>query len=112
VAKPLRLLHGQIKSPPVSQAARREIGFLIRQLQEGLSLGMPASRQMPSIESGCHELRVTDEGHEWRLIYSVEPDAILVLEIFKKTTKQTPKRVVEACRKRVREYRRLVQEER
>jgi phage-related protein len=110
VAKPLRLLHGEIKTPPMSLAARREIGFHLRQLQEGALLALPASRPMPEIESGCHELRVRDEVHEWRLIYSVEPDAILILEVFRKSTRQTPKKAKETCRKRVREYRRLVQE--
>jgi phage-related protein len=93
VAKPLRVLHGEIKTPPISLGARREIGFLLRKLQEGLSLALPASRPMPDIESGCHELRVTGEAHEWRLIYSVEPDTILILEVFKKSTRQTPKKV-------------------
>jgi len=112
VTKPVRLLHGEIKTPPLSLGARREIGFLLRKLQEGLSLSLPASRPMPEIESGCHELRVGDGANEWRLVYSVEPDAILVLEVFRKSTRQTPPKVKETCRKRVREYRRLVQEER
>ena len=34
VAKRLRLLHGEIKTPPMSLMARREIGFLLRQIQE------------------------------------------------------------------------------
>ena len=96
----------------MSLDARRETGFLLRKLQEGLALSLPTSRPMPEIESGCHELRVSDEAHEWRLVYSVEPDAILILDVFRKTTRQTPAKVKEKCRKRVREYRRLVQEER
>ena len=95
----------------MSLDARREAGFLLRKPQEGLSLSLPASRPMPEIEGGCHELRVSDESHEWRLIYSVEPDAILILDVFRKTTRQKPAKVKEKCRKRVREYRRLVQEE-
>jgi len=31
--KPLRWLHGQVKTPPMSVAARREIGMLLRELQ-------------------------------------------------------------------------------
>ncbi|MGZ5429454.1 MAG: type II toxin-antitoxin system RelE/ParE family toxin [Thermoanaerobaculia bacterium] len=72
---------------------------------------MPASRPMPEIESGCHELRVKDGFHAWRIVYVVERDAILILEVFGKGSKKTPKEVKEVCRKRVREYRRLVQEE-
>ncbi len=43
--------------------------------------------------------------------YAVERDAILILEVFEKDSKKTPKQVKEVCRKRVREYRRLVREE-
>ena len=33
--KPLAWLHGEVKTPPLSQEARIEAGFLLRQLQEG-----------------------------------------------------------------------------
>jgi hypothetical protein len=46
---PLAWLHGVIKSPPFSDAARLEAGFLLRQLQKGVMLSMPHSRPMPSI---------------------------------------------------------------
>jgi phage-related protein len=111
MAKALRILHGEIRTPPMSVETRRETGFLLRQLQEGIALSLPASRPMPEIESGCHELRVKDEGHEWRVAYAVERDAILILEVFEKGSKKTPKQVKEVCRKRVRGYRRLVREE-
>lgn len=29
------ILRGEIKTPPMSESARREAGFLLRQLQEG-----------------------------------------------------------------------------
>jgi phage-related protein len=111
VAKALRILHGEIKTPPMSLEARREMGFLLRQLQEGISLSLPASRPMPEIERGCHELRVKDGSHAWRIVYVVERDAIVILEAFGKGSKKTPKQIKKACRKRVREYRRLVREE-
>lgn len=95
----------------MSVEARREAGFLLRQLQEGIVLSLPASRPMPEIESKCHELRIKDEGHDWRIVYAVERDAVLILEVFGKGSKKTPKQVKEVCRKRVRDYRRLVREE-
>lgn len=91
--------------------ARREVGFLLRQLQEGISLSLPASRPMPEIEGRCHELRVKDGSHDWRVVYAVERDAILILEVFGKDSKKTSKQVKDVCRKRVREYRRLMREE-
>ena len=111
MAKALRILHGEIKTPPMSIEARRETGFLLRQLQEGIALSLPASRPMPEIESGCHELRVKDGSYAWRIVYAVEQDAILILEVFGKGSKKTPMQVKEVSRKRVREYRRLVREE-
>ncbi|MGE5344472.1 MAG: type II toxin-antitoxin system RelE/ParE family toxin [Acidithiobacillales bacterium] len=88
MAKALRILHGEIRTPPVSVEARKEIGFLLRQLQEGMALSLPASRPMPGIESGCHELRVQDEGHDWRVVYAVERDAILILEVFERARRR------------------------
>ncbi len=77
----------------------------------GHSASLPASRPIPEIESGCHELKVKDERHDWRVVYAVESDAIVILEVFGKGSKRTPKHVKETCRRRVREYRRLTQEE-
>ena len=57
--KPLVWLEGEIKTPPFSAAGRVEAGTLLRQLQEGKSLGLPHSRPMPSIGPRCHELRIT-----------------------------------------------------
>lgn len=111
MTKALRILHGEIKTPPMSVEARREAGFLLRQIQEGILLSLPASRPMPEIESRCHELRVRDGSHDWRVVYAVEPDAILILEVFEKGSKRTPQQAKEVCRKRVREYRRLIREE-
>ena len=102
--KPLVLLHGEVTTPPFSAAARKEAGFLLRQLQEGESLGMPQSRPMPIIGARCHELRITDETVRWRIIYRIDSDAIVILEVFKKTTMKTPHGVINACQKRLRNY--------
>jgi hypothetical protein len=59
--KPLGWLHGEVKTPPFSQAARIEVGFLLRRLQAGENLGLPHSRPMPSIGQRCHELRINDQ---------------------------------------------------
>ena len=56
--KPLAWLHGEIKTPPFSRAARMEAGYLRRLLQKGV--GMPQSRPMPVVGPRCHELRVRD----------------------------------------------------
>jgi phage-related protein len=102
--KPLAWLHGEVKSPPFSKEARPEAGFLLRRLQRGDLLSMPHSRPMPGIAPRCHELRVTDATGGWRIVYRIDSDAIVILEILAKKTGQTPKAVIETCRRRLKEY--------
>jgi hypothetical protein len=75
--KPLVSLHGEISTPPLSKAARLEAGDLLRMLQKGETLPMPHSRPMP---------------------------AIVLLEVFEKKTKETPRRVIDVCKERIRNY--------
>lgn len=102
--KPLVWLEGEVKTPPFSSAARLEAGFLLRRLQRGDKIGMPHSRPMPSIGARCHELRVNDQNTTWRIVYRIDPDAIIVLEVFKKGTRQMPAQVIEVCKRRLRLY--------
>ena len=102
--KPLVWLHGEVKTLPFSQTARIEAGFLLRRLQEGENLSLPHSRPMPSIASRCHELRINDRNVTWRIVYRVDPDAIVILEVFSKTTARTPKPVIDTCKRRLRMY--------
>jgi phage-related protein len=102
--KPLVILPGEIKTPPLSHDARREIGFMIRQLQQGLNLEMPRSRPMPSIGRRCHELRVNDASQTWRVIYRTDPDAVLVVALFSKKTSKTPKQMIDQAKRLLREY--------
>jgi phage-related protein len=102
--KDLVLLHGEIKSPPFCKAARIEAGTSLRRLQEGEMIGMPYSRPMPGVGARCHELRVRDEDSHWRIIYRIDPRAIVIAEVFSKTTRQTPKHVIDACQARLARY--------
>ena len=101
---PLRWLAGEIKTPPLSIEARREMGFLLRQLQEGENLSLPHSRPMPSVGKACHELRVNDENKTWRLFYFVDSDAIVILELLEKKTQKTTSATILKCRQRVKNY--------
>jgi phage-related protein len=102
--KTLVWLHGEVKTPPFSPAGRLEAGLLLRRLQRGEKLSLPQSRPMPSIGPRCHELRVKDAGHTWRLIYRIDSDAIVLFEVFDKKTEQTPKAVIDVCQTRLRRY--------
>jgi phage-related protein len=97
-------LHGKIKTPPFSTKARRQTGYWLRKLQRGEMLQMPISRPMPSIGSRCHELRINDINVTWRIIYRIDDDAIIIVEVFKKKTNKTPKKVIDICQERLNHY--------
>jgi phage-related protein len=100
--KPLIWLHGEIKTPPFSADARIEAGVLLRRLQRGENIPLPHSRPMPDIGKGCHELRIQDENRTWRIVYHVDAEAIVILEVFAKTTQQTSQSVIRTCKARLR----------
>ena len=102
--KPLVWLHGEVKTPPFSKPARIGAGFLLRRLQKGESLGLPWSRPMRSIGPRCHELRITDEKANWRILYRIDSDAIVIVEVFQKKTRKTPGAVIEISKRRLRNY--------
>ena len=102
--KPIAWLHEQPQTPPLSQKARIETGYLLRLLQSGMKLSLPQSRPMPSIGAHCHELRINDEDKTWRLFYRIDVDAIVVILWTEKKTNKTPDEVLELCRKRLKSY--------
>ena len=111
VSKPLVWLRGEIKSPPFSHASRVEAGFLLRRLQDGELLGMPASRPLPEIGPNCHELRVVNRDATWRIVYHVAEDAIVLLDLFSKKTRTLPRNIAVAVKRRLRAYLRAVKED-
>jgi phage-related protein len=102
--KPLVWLHGEVKTPPFSKEARVEVGSLLRRLQQGESLSLPQSRPMPVIGKRCHELRIVDQGHNWRIVYRTDADTIVIGEVFDKKTRETPQDVIDRCKDRFRRY--------
>ena len=102
--KPLVWMHSEVRTPPFSSPARLHAGFLLRLLQRGEMVTMPHSRPMPSVGKRCHELRVPDDKVNWRIIYRVDADAIVIAEVFSKKTGKTPRSVIETCKRRLREY--------
>lgn len=108
--RPIVWLRGEVKSPPFSPAARLEAGYLLRQLQAGAKLSLPHSRPMLAVGPRCHELRVPDERVTWRIIYRLDADAIVLADVFAKKTQATPKQVIVACQRRLRQYDETVSE--
>ena len=85
--KPVRWIAERVKSPPFSDAARAEVGRLLGMLQQGLYVGMPASRPLTSVGPRCHELRIRDDRIQWRLVYRLDRNSVLVARVFAKKSK-------------------------
>jgi len=49
-------------------------------------------------------LRINDKKQMWRIIYRIDKDAVVIADVFSKKTTQTPKRVIDACQRRLKEY--------
>lgn len=78
--------------------------MLLRRLQRGENIPLPHSRPMAGIGKACHELRVQDANKTWRIVYHIDSDAIVILEVFAKTTQRTPKSVIDNCKARLQLY--------
>lgn len=85
--------------------------MFLRQLQGGAKLSMPHSRPMTSIGPRCHELRIVDAGRTWRVVYRVDSDAVVIADVFPKTTQQTPARTIADCKRRLKLYDEATREE-
>jgi phage-related protein len=47
---------------------------------------------------------VRDAEAEWRIVYRHDVDAVVILEVFAKKTRTTPKTIIDTCTRRLREY--------
>lgn len=81
------------------QGARREAGFQIEKVQQGME---PDNwKPMKTVGAGAREIRVRDETGAFRVIYvATLPEAIYVLHAFRKKTGKTAKGDIELARKR------------
>ena len=109
--RPLVWLRGAVKSPPFSAEARLEAGVLLRRLQRGDVIGMPHARPMPALGARCGELRIPDATVTWRILYRLDADAVVIVEVFAKKTAATPANVLATGRARLRVYDRVTQGE-
>ena len=102
--KPLAWLHGEIKTPPFTEKGRKEAGYLLRLLQRGEKLGMPQAEPLPTVGPRCGAIRVPDGAHNWRIMYRVDPDAVLIVEVYPKKTRKIPQEIIDRCKKRLKNY--------
>jgi hypothetical protein len=47
---------------------------------------------------------VRDEYRNWRIVYRLDSDALVIADVIAKTTGQTPKTVISDCQRRLRAY--------
>ena len=92
------------KDTSILQAGAAAGRFSFATLKAGETIAMPHTRPMPSIGRRCHGLRVADEKVSWRIVYRIDEDAIVILEVFSKKTGKTPKSIIDIYRTRLREY--------
>jgi len=78
--------------------------MLLRLLQEGEKLGMPLAEPLPEVGTRCGALRVRDAGHNWRIMYRIDADAVLILDVYPKKTRKIPDEVIRRCRDRLKRY--------
>jgi hypothetical protein len=95
-------MHGELGVPPFTAHAHLEAGALLRQRQRGQAFGLPHSR--PVLRWG-HRVTGEDAGREcWtsRIVYRLDADAVIIIEVF---SKKTPARgVFEVGQRRLRAY--------
>ena len=41
---------------------------------------------------------------DWRVIYRIDSDALVILDVFEKQTRRTPPQVIDACKRRLKLY--------
>ena len=83
---------------------RRQIGEALRDIQKGVTPGMPLSRPMSVIAPGVREPRVRDESTTVRVFYATgKIGTIVVFHAFQKKSQRTPMREVDLARRRLRE---------
>jgi phage-related protein len=59
---------------------------------------------LPDVGPRCGALRVRDAEHSWRIVYRIDFDAVLVIEVYAKKTRRIPDEVIERCKERLTQY--------
>lgn len=78
--------------------------MLLRLLQQGQQLGMPQAEPLPIVGKRCGALRIRDAEHHWRIMYRIDPDAILILDVYAKKTRKIPDEVVKRNQEWLKRY--------
>ena len=90
------------QSPPLSEDARKEAEWLLRQLQHGIT--PTESKKVKNTD--FHRLRFEDDDHStsWRIYYRVDDDAIVIIDFCVKKTQKITKHVMSRLGNRLKTY--------
>ena len=102
--KPIVFLARGHQDPAVLASREGRGGGIARHVAGRGAARHAAFAPMPGLGPRCHELRVRDEGHNWRIFYRIDRDAILIIDVTAKKTQRTPKAEIDLCRKRLAAY--------
>src|SRR5205814_1413186 len=64
----------------------------------------PQSSPRAVVGRHCHALRERYAAADWRIVYKLDADAVVILDVFSKTARAMPKTVSAACTRRLTEY--------
>lgn len=106
--RPLVWLHGQVKTPPFTAAARLEAGVLLRRLQRVDKMALPHVRPMPVLGARCAELRIPDATVTRRILYRLDSDAVVIAAVFARKTQATPATILATAKARLRNYDQII----
>ena len=85
-------------------SVRQAFGKAIWELQQGIRLGMPISKPMPSVAAGVEELRIKDASGAYRAFYySRSAHGIQIFHAFEKKSRRTPEHEIKLGRRRLKE---------
>ena len=86
------------------ESVREDLADLLIRLDFGQTLSLPISRPMPSIGKRVHELRLSDRGGEFRVIYLIAGQGnIWLIHAFKKQSEKTSKKDIQICKSRLKQ---------
>ncbi len=98
--KPVRFLGDSLQClRDFPEDARHDAGYQLEKVQRG---EQPDDFEpMPAVGKGVEEIRVTEEGGAYRVIYVARrAEAVYVLHAFQKKTQATSRRDIDVARKR------------
>ena len=93
----------ELKSPPLENEIRLEVGRILRAFQNGEMPGAPAVKPVAQIGKHCHEIRYQTAQHNWRVYLAVRVHIVILLLEDKKST-AIPQSTIETCKSRLRFY--------